>query len=347
LNSQTYDATIEQVINGSYLDVSLYLEHTGTSAPVLGECSFYVSYNNSALSNAVLQSDGQWDGDHNTGYGDNLVSRNHSLGVASIEVSMSGSPTYVIPDSKTLLGTIRFDIDNTSLNSGIQWNADWTEVNDDGDVDIEGNGDFQNPGDFSLPVVMKNLTAVTSRTAGITICWRTESEVNTAGFHVWKSEGVDNNYKRITTSMIPGQGNSSTAHEYSYSDKEVQQGVLYWYKIEEIPMEGSSTFYGPIVVEGVNTRPTEFDMAQNYPNPFNPQTTIDYQLPDNTHVTIRVYNLVGQLVKILVNKDMTAGYFNVTWDGLDQEGSKVSSGIYLVRMQTDSYVKVKKMTIIR
>jgi len=74
--------------------------------------------------------------------------------------------------------------------------------------------------------------------------------------------------------------------------------------------------------------PEVFELYQNYPNPFNPQTTIPYQLPSALDVTIRIYNMLGQLVETLVDESLPAGYHTVVWDG-----ARVSSGIYVYRIE--------------
>jgi hypothetical protein len=154
IQTQSYDVTIEQIIIGDKIDVSLYLKHTGTSSTVLGFCSFYINYNKDALTNPILQTDGQWDNTYNSGYAQNLINFNPSSGIASIEVVKDGSPTFQIPDVKTHLGTIRFtNTDQTKL-SDISWNNSFTEVFDANSEpnNIKSNGSFINPGDFPLPV---------------------------------------------------------------------------------------------------------------------------------------------------------------------------------------------------
>jgi hypothetical protein len=82
--------------------------------------------------------------------------------------------------------------------------------------------------------------------------------------------------------------------------------------------------------------PKEFGLSQNYPNPFNPTTTIKYQLPFDSKVTLKVYNVLGQEVAALVNKSQAAGYYSVNWNGLNRIGHRVSSGIYIYRMVAKS-----------
>jgi hypothetical protein len=346
LNAQTYRATVTQTINGGNLDVSLYLEHTGTTSPVLGDCSFYLNFNSSALSSPVLQSDGQWDGDHNAGYDQNAVFA--GVGIVGYEIVLNGTPTYQIPDSPTLLGTIRFTIDNTSLNSGISWRTGSPfpcEVNDVSDADITSDGTFTNPGDFSLPVQMSSIEGE-STVDGIELRWETASEVGSAGFHVWRSETADGDYERITTSLIPGQGNSSSGATYNFTDKNYEGNATYYYRIEQVDADGGSEMFSAIEVTALFI-PTEYVLSQNYPNPFNPSTTFTYDVPEVSDVTIRVYSLLGKEVRTLYSKQQMPGRYTEVWDGTDNSGRKLASGVYFLRMQAGSFSKLRKMTLIR
>jgi len=93
--------------------------------------------------------------------------------------------------------------------------------------------------------------------------------------------------------------------------------------------------------------PAGFELRGNYPNPFNPSTTIDYSLPNRTHVSIKIYNVMGQLVRELINADQSAGDHLVTWDGKDKAGSTVPTGIYFYRVQTDSFAESRKMLLLK
>jgi hypothetical protein len=93
--------------------------------------------------------------------------------------------------------------------------------------------------------------------------------------------------------------------------------------------------------------PDHFSLDQNYPNPFNPTTVISYQLsgisPHRT--TLRVYNILGQEVRTLVDKKQLPGYYSVVWDGRDGLGKEVSSGVYFYRIQAEDYVKTNEDAI--
>ncbi len=93
--------------------------------------------------------------------------------------------------------------------------------------------------------------------------------------------------------------------------------------------------------------PTTFDLGQNYPNPFNPTTTISFSVPTQEHVVLTIYDMLGKEVNTLVDGQMSAGTFKVTWQGDSKYGQKVSSGVYFYRMQAGSFSSVKKMLMLK
>jgi hypothetical protein len=88
--------------------------------------------------------------------------------------------------------------------------------------------------------------------------------------------------------------------------------------------------------------PTEYGLDQNYPNPFNPSTRIDYQLPENNHVTIQIYDILGNLVTTLVDEEMEAGYHSVNWNA-----SGYASGVYMYRFNSGSFITTKKLLLMK
>ena len=96
------------------------------------------------------------------------------------------------------------------------------------------------------------------------------------------------------------------------------------------------------VTSGSSQLPTEYGMDQNYPNPFNPTTQINYQLPENNHVTLRVYDVLGNLVTTLINNEVEAGYHSVTWNA-----SGIASGIYFYTLRSGSFVATKKLILLK
>ena len=93
--------------------------------------------------------------------------------------------------------------------------------------------------------------------------------------------------------------------------------------------------------------PKEYILNQNYPNPFNPVTTLRYDLPEQSDVTITIYNMLGRKVKTLVNSTQDAGFKSVIWDATNYQGNPVSAGVYLYKIQAGEYISTKKMLLLK
>jgi hypothetical protein len=93
--------------------------------------------------------------------------------------------------------------------------------------------------------------------------------------------------------------------------------------------------------------PGKFELAQNFPNPFNPDTKIEFAVPQKSQVDLVIYNVMGQKVRTLVSDELDAGWKQVTWDGKDDSGNTVSSGIYLYKLNAGEFVDSKKMTLVK
>jgi hypothetical protein len=100
--------------------------------------------------------------------------------------------------------------------------------------------------------------------------------------------------------------------------------------------------------------PERFTLSQNYPNPFNPTTTIPFTVYGSPfmvhspiHTTLKIYNILGQLVRTLVDEDKLPGRYNIIWDGKDNSGKEVGSGIYFYQLRTKEYTNTKKMVLLR
>ncbi|UCE19262.1 MAG: T9SS type A sorting domain-containing protein [Gemmatimonadota bacterium] len=96
--------------------------------------------------------------------------------------------------------------------------------------------------------------------------------------------------------------------------------------------------------------PTEYSLGQNYPNPFNPTTDIRYQIPDvrsPIHTTLKIYNVLGQEVRTLVDMEKEPGYYAVTWNGRDNEGRQAASGVYFYRLTAGDYTATRRMVLMK
>ena len=109
-------------------------------------------------------------------------------------------------------------------------------------------------------------------------------------------------------------------------------------------------FTDPTSVEGTDGLPIDFRLAQNFPNPFNPSTVINYTIPqalNSLQVNLEIFNLLGQKVKTLVDAKQVAGEHSIQWNGKNESGNLVTSGVYLYRLKAESFVEMRKMMYIR
>lgn len=165
----------------------------------------------------------------------------------------------------------------------------------------------------------------------VTLTWRTASEVDNHSFNVYR-DGAK-------IASVPAFGD---AHDYIYVDRKVTNGVTYSYQLSDVDLAGKETMHPVVCSVTPNAVPTAYALNQNYPNPFNPSTEISYAIPAKTHVTLRVYNLLGQEVATLVDELRDAGRHTVSWTATD-----IASGVYFYRLQTDDFSATKKMVFMK
>ncbi|NIR52987.1 choice-of-anchor D domain-containing protein [candidate division KSB1 bacterium] len=93
--------------------------------------------------------------------------------------------------------------------------------------------------------------------------------------------------------------------------------------------------------------PEGYDLAQNYPNPFNPETVIEFRLPEASKVTLKIYTVLGQEVRTLVDDERASGIYRIRWDGTDDFGQGLASGVYLYRIQAGQFVQSRRLTLVK
>jgi hypothetical protein len=115
-------------------------------------------------------------------------------------------------------------------------------------------------------------------------------------------------------------------------------------------LEGKFGFVAPngLQTDVASTSPSAVHrLGQNQPNPFNPHTEISFTLAQRVPVTLEVYNILGQVVRTLVNEERTQGTYNVAWDGLNDAGEQVTSGVYFYKLHAGSFTETRKMVLVR
>lgn len=186
-----------------------------------------------------------------------------------------------------------------------------------------------------VPVELSSFSAGVNGTS-VNLTWITSTETNNRGFSV---ERKYENSQWQEIAFVPGYGTSTEQHTYFYTEADLENGS-YQYRLKQIDLDGSFSY--SYIVNAEITLPAGFRLDQNYPNPFNPTTTITYSLPEQTFVSIKVYNVAGEEVSSLVNKVQTAGEHDVIF-----EADNLASGIYLLRLIAGVFTSEIKMNLLR
>jgi hypothetical protein len=208
--------------------------------------------------------------------------------------------------------------------------------------------------DNPLPVTLTSFTAIQIQNDQIQLNWQVESESDMMGYNLYRSF-ADSDEKVKISDLIAAE-NLPYAHEYDYIDHEAEAGNTYDYYLESIAYDGSSNLFDPVrfvfnaIEDEEEETPEYLEELGNYPNPFNPSTTIKFSVDGalSKYVNISIYNSKGQKIKDLVDEKLAKGNHFVVWNGDDNNGEKVNSGIYFYRLQIeDYYSEMKKMVLVK
>jgi len=258
------------------------------------------------------------------------VSFSSSVTFSSISSSISTSGTYyflTVDLSSSASGSVTATISNENSFSftGNSMNGTFTSA-------------LLSSATVPLPVELTSFTAQQSGNM-VTLNWATATEVKNYGFQVErKKEKVESEWEEI--GFLQGNGNSNSPKSYSFVDKTVSAG-RYSYRLKQIDFDGQFE-YSPVVDVQVDV-PSVFALKQNYPNPFNPNTIIGYQLPSASHVALKIYDILGNEVAVLVNGLQAAGDYELLFNG-----EKLNSGIYFYKLQTsDGFTATKKLMLVK
>ncbi|RKY93313.1 MAG: hypothetical protein DRQ13_09615 [Ignavibacteriae bacterium] len=178
----------------------------------------------------------------------------------------------------------------------------------------------------------------------VEVKWITATEINNSGFEIQKKKTEERSqeleWEKI--GFVPGFGTTTELKSYSFLDDDVISGT-YLYKLKQIDFDGSFEYSNEIEVE-VDFTPKEFALYQNYPNPFNPTTTIEYQIPEQSFVTLKVFDVLGNEITTLINEEKPAGKYNVE---LRIDNIELSSGIYFYQLKAGRFIQTKKMILLK
>jgi len=211
--------------------------------------------------------------------------------------------------------------------------------------------------DGSLPVELSSLSGQCNN-GKVILQWVTESEIENLGFIVERREveNENSNWKEIasykTHSELQGQGSVTYRTEYRFIDNSVQPGITYHYRLADVSYDGVVEYHEivEITIKSYDEMvlPGKFLLKAAYPNPFNPFTHISYILGEEAYVSIFIVDLKGRVVKQLIeNENHSEGIYSLNWDGVNDNGIKLSSGVYFVVMRANVMTTSQKIVLLR
>ncbi len=239
-----------------------------------------------------------------------------------------------------------FEIETTNGTNNY-WDIDGTNSINNGYPFLS----WQNGEDVSLPVELTSFTADNSRAGEITLHWVTESEIENLGFILERgAESEDGTTAEwteiasyITDESLRGQGSVTYRTEYSFTDKTVEPGVTYDYRLADVSYAGEKVYHALNVLGvAVTEIPEEFALFPAYPNPFNPETVIRYQLSADSDVSLQIYDLKGQMIETLLNKTQDPGFYKVNW-----KPNNLPSGVYFCKLTIGDRVSTQKLILLK
>ena len=190
--------------------------------------------------------------------------------------------------------------------------------------------------DQPLPVELSSFVSTVTGNS-VDLKWSTANENNNRGFAI-ERKTANTQYSEVA--FVNGNGTVTTASNYSFNDNNLTAG-LYQYRLKQVDFNGNFKYYNLSNEVNIGT-PVKYSLSQNYPNPFNPSTKINFELPKEGFVSLKVYDMTGREVYNLVNDIKSAGFHSVSFDG-----AKLSSGMYFYKISAGEFVSIKKMTLIK
>jgi len=197
-----------------------------------------------------------------------------------------------------------------------------------------------------VPVELVSFSYEINEKNDVTLSWITATETNNHGFEILrKAHNEDDGWNKL--GFVAGHGTTTEIQHYSFTNNNVKP-AKYQYRLKQIDFDGSFEYSKIVEVEIPIVN--EFLLSQNYPNPFNPTTTIKYQIPEISFVTLIVYDGLGKEISVLVNEEKPVGSYEVDFSAIGGSAAggnaySLPSGIYFYRLQAGSFVETKKMIL--
>ncbi len=356
-NSNVIQVTTKPVTHGEGANTSMHGEPTTLFIPsVIGGPQF-------SDNNVKVDPDNTRDSDFsiiinwcNNGYDTMANARIMSTVSCSESSSLNGVYTFYHKRMGFVPTFIRYKYNNDLWKS-----ADFTTSEDSTTVTIRGLAESNNgkliivfnDGLGTFPVVLTSYTAMITPQNLTKLTWTTQCETGMQKYCIKRNTVMDyESSKQLSPTVIVS--NNPVETQYIFTDCDSLTSGMYYYWLTSIDINGYTYQYNPVSIVISDGRPcinrvlpTYTNMLQVYPNPFNPITNITINVSKQNNVKLEVYNLKGERICNIIDKKLDIGSYNVIWNGKDDNGHNLNSGIYLLKMVAANYVKVQKLILMK
>jgi len=247
-------------------------------------------------------------------------------GDASIVLDSEGDPFSGSTSASVTASTSADNSEGTSLDLSVDFSVTW---------------------DVPVPAELADFGGAVTPQSQVVLAWAVPSQSNNLGWEVFRS--VDNDAFQRVGDMVSGEGTVNEFRTYEFLDEELPVADFVYYYLRQVDFDGSVSRSQTIEVAltPLQALPTANALNQNYPNPFNPETSIRFDVATEATVSVRIFDVTGQVVRTLVSGTLPAGSYTELWDGRTDAGVRVGSGVYFYELKAGSFTSLKKMTFVQ
>ena len=293
------------------------------------------------------------------GFGSGTTANNFFDSDRSNQSTASGATAKTTLEMKTLATFTNETTTGLTTAWDFESNPNDDDANNDyWDMDLTGSTNsgrpflsWENGTDTSLPVELSYFAGV-QKDLAVQLSWATESETENLGFIIERHQdqkGWIEIASFRTHPELEGQGSTSQHTEYTFLDKHIEGGEIFEYRLADVSYDSFKQYHDmpAVEIEIEIFLPAEFSLMQNFPNPFNPITTIEYRLPEDSFVSLVIYDVRGQIIQTLESSHQNAGWHEFNWNGQTNDGKIISTGLYFARIVAGDYSNTIKMLYLK